>query len=46
MSQAAAAHVQGCGGTTCFIDWVGPAAFYAKLGAHVWRTHVHLSKAL
>ena len=46
MSQAAAVHAQSRGATVCYIDWVGPADFYAKLGASVWRWFDQATKAL
>ena len=37
MSLAAAEHVKSHGACACHIDWVGPVAFYEKLGARVWE---------
>jgi GNAT superfamily N-acetyltransferase len=46
MSQAAAAHVRSRGASCCYIDWVGPEGFYAKLGAKVWRRFTRMEKTL
>jgi len=46
MSQAAAVHVQSRGAEVCHIDWVGPAEFYGKLGAAVWRWFDQMTKTL
>lgn len=46
MSQAAAVHVQAHGADVCYIDWVGPADFYGRLGARVWRWFDQFNKVL
>jgi len=46
LSQAAAIHIQNQGATCCYIDWVGPEEFYAKLGARTWRRFDQMSKSI
>ncbi len=46
MSEAAGVHVQKHGADELVIDWVGPVAFYEKLGAKVWRWFDQMKKPL